>query len=419
MSKGVMKIAEALMASLLIISTVMFFVKPIEKENNWGYAQIKLQAQDLLYSLVEKGDIQNCLKSDDAESCLRTLLSQYFSGPLDFSFYVDGIPSNVTYISCLCDENELSRLKKILQPDDFSYKSRPLHFRFSRINSIDEIDERTNVLFVFDYTRYEDFTKENLENLLTQGKNIFVISDLSKDEVESEIFRELFNLSYKDASSTSAVFYNTADPKKVSYKIAKYFVNSYFFVNASDYVPTGGTGHFYIRGTEKSVEIGSDVDGNYVDYEGNKYRVGDTFVVDSYNIKVYDIYYSEDGSYVFAWTYLGIVDKDYEFKFSFANVGSDDKSIIYNPAKGLSGAKVNYGLGKYGSGRVIWLDDYDEDYDDMNQLVRALVLWAGGEKYDVIKTPSSVKRFFSVKNLVFDNGEFYQVAVNMWHIFFY
>jgi len=402
MPKGIIKVIEAIISAIIILISLVFFITPALQQSAWGDVYLKIQGQDILFSLAKSGKVQEFIKDNNASE-IGNLVTSLLVGPIGFSFSVYGIPSNVTYISCLCDDDELQRLENIINPSQFYYKGRLLEFRAERIDSLDAVDKRTNVVFVFNYTRYNDFTKENLINLINEGKNIFIVAKLDQSEIENEIFSEIFGLAYKQASANSGSFCSDS-PKNVSYKVAKYFVNLSFNVDDDD--------NFFIQGNPHRLNVLQDVNGPYIQIDGTgKYYENDTFQIDGWNLKVYKVYYSQDSKYA----YIGITDKNYEFSIDFENVKTDERSIICND---ISAAKVNYGLGRFGNGRTVWISGYDDKYDDVNQLVKALLLWASGEKYEMIKTPEDVERFFTVTYLISDNNEFYQVSLNLWHIFF-
>jgi len=405
--KGFIRIIEAVIASIILLSSLTYFIHPYLTESGWDTVYLKMKIQDYLTS----ADINNSLSFyiNENSSLLYEQLASVLSGPIGFSVEIYGLPNDIIYISCLSEEDK-DKLTEMLQPTKFIFNGRTIEFRINNISDLNEIDPRTNIIFIFNYQKLD---KEKVNKILESKKSIFMISELNENQINDGIMNESFGLKYSSGSDQTATFYNITDPSKVSYKIANYFSSIPFRVN------TTIEGKFYLRENEYKLNTYINENGEEcVEYEGICYKIGDSFNVTDgeyiWNLKIYDIdgNISDDG---IKYADIGLTNKSYIFKINSKNVEKNNRSIISNS---VSGAVVNYKITKYGYGRTVWLNNYTYIYNDNNQLLKALFLWASGEDYMIIRDFSD--KFFTVSYLKAGNTKFepYEIKVNIWHIFY-
>ena len=222
--KGFVRILEAIIASLILLSSLSYFFT-ISSSNDWNLALLQADVQDALVSM-DKTVLQIYLKDNDKvaiESTLRSLLSD----TVDFSTTVEGLPNADIFIGCNCTAQEVDDLKQDilrLNPDDtISFKDRNITIRVKN-ESINNIDPRTTILFLFNY---EDLTPNRpfLDPFLARGGTVFMLAQLEGNTID-QTTKEIFGLEEQNpASSTLAIFYDTLSPENVSSTIFDYFLS--------------------------------------------------------------------------------------------------------------------------------------------------------------------------------------------------
>ncbi|MEM7819569.1 MAG: hypothetical protein QXD48_01950 [Candidatus Aenigmatarchaeota archaeon] len=222
--KGFIRILEAIIASIIILASLTYFFKLDVIESEWSDANILIQSKDVIASLYKNNTLISLIKDNNKDG-LNNELTKIFLRTVDFSITIKGIPNPEIFIGCNCTNDEINRLKSILNPLNFTYKNKKINILIQN-ESIENIHEETNILFIFGYKNMTPY-KTKLYDFLNRGGAIFVFADLTKNQVNDGIFNETFGLSWNDSLSTSSsgIFYDTMDPDKPSYNIAKYFVN--------------------------------------------------------------------------------------------------------------------------------------------------------------------------------------------------
>ena len=409
--KGIIRIVEAVIASIILLSSLTYFIFPYVAESGWGDLSLKMKVQDYLSSMDINDSLSFYINRNNG-TLLYENIAAMLSGPTGFSVEIVGLPNDIIYISCLSEEDR-DKLTYMLQPTKFLFNGRSIEFRISNISDIDinKIDPRTNIIFIFNYQQLD---KEKINKILESKKSIFMISELDENQINDGIMNEIFGLKYNSGSDQIATFYNTTDPSKISYKIAKYFSSIPFRVDVTR------EGKFYLRENEYKLNTYINDNGEEcVEYGiGTCYKIGESFNVTDgdyiWNLKVYDIdgNISDDDT---KYADIGLTNRSYIFKINSKNVEKNDKSVIANL---ISGASVNYKITKYGYGRTVWLNNYTYAYNDNNQLLKSLLLWASGEDYMLISDVSNT--FFTISYLKAGNIYFepYEIKLNVWHIFY-
>jgi len=123
--------------------------------------------------------------------------------------------------------------------------------------------------------------------------------------------------------------------------------------------------------------------------------------------------------------FLGIGGDDtnpFTFNFDSAlenKIAIDEKSIIKHVDVSLSHVKVN----KLIHGRTVWFADYDNSDDNVNNLLKAVILWASGESYrldpeykdSVIERLKNSEIPYTEASYLIPN---YEVKLKIWGIFY-
>lgn len=198
----------------------------------------------------------------------------------------------------------------------------------------------------------------------------------------------------------------------MSYRIANYFAESYTRVSTSS-----GAGTFYISGTARQLDVNASNCVRYPAGPGTCYVKGQTFVVNGWNVKVYDADYS------LRYADIGIVNRSYAFTGFDSNnrIDIDRKTIISDSNRAFSFVKSNYYITPYGNGRSLWIANYDTARTDINQLLKASVLWASGERFkmDQIYKDTASQSYFEYSYLgILDGFEPFKISLLAWNVFY-
>jgi len=191
---------------------------------------------------------------------------------------------------------------------------------------------------MFGYRNLKNYENE-MNGFLLNGGTLFMVSSLTKNQVEDGILNETFGLEWKDVvTSSDGEFYNPDDVTKTSHRIKNYFLN-----------------------------ISGDAT---------------------------------------------------QFKFTAGNkIGYDERTIIIDLDNPISHVKVN----ELAHGRTVWFAEYEDD--DINNLLKAVVLWASGERYGmnldykytmIEKLKSSEIPYTEASYLTTE----YEVRLKTWGIFY-
>ena len=310
MMKGFIKILEAMLASVILLASVSYFMTSVSYKPSWDDVYIKIQTRDVLMASYRNGSLLSGIQSNNINETYNT--TSGLSKSMDFVLGVDGIPNTQINLGCNCTTDEINILARMLWPLNFSFRNRIIRIAINPM-SLSNIDPKTNVLFIFGYKDLKPF-RNKINTFLDNGGTILVISDLNWSQVNDGIFNETFGLVWNGtlALTTSAI-YNTTDPDKSSYYIAKNFVDVPVRVNTSS-----GSGEFYLDGIQYTIQtwVNATTQVSYVKYLGNNYTDGEIFETPSAYMKVFEVDGNNmddqvDGYSTFAD--IGIVNKTYSF----------------------------------------------------------------------------------------------------------
>jgi hypothetical protein len=224
--KGFIKILEAIVASVIILTSLTFFFNTQLKETNWGDVYLKIRADDALATLVKSGTVQQAVKNDDATALNSVMLNANLSMmpiTVDYSIQIKGIPNPVIFVGCNCTQAEIDTLKSYLQPLDFKYKDRSISMRIE-FDNINNIRNETNVLVVFGYKNLNPFSQK-LSKFLERDGTIMMIGDLT-NETEDGYMNTTFGLKWVGGTrSNTGTFFDPDNENITSFRIAKYYSN--------------------------------------------------------------------------------------------------------------------------------------------------------------------------------------------------
>jgi len=221
--KGIVKILEAIIASIILITTISFFIT-VERTTRWDTALFQTKMQDTLSSLDRSGNLELYVKNYDKEG-FENLIKNTTGRTTDFSISIDGIPDSEIVIACNCTNSEITDLKTILNittNNYFFYKTRRINITINQVN-ITEINNE-DILFVFGYKNLSQY-KSQITNFLNRDHTIFMFSSLSSSQINDTIMNDTFGLKWNNGLSDSNFgdFYPTQPlPENMSYKTSKY-----------------------------------------------------------------------------------------------------------------------------------------------------------------------------------------------------
>ena len=226
--KGFIRILELIVASVIILSSLTFFLSPSIKRLGWDETNIEIEVRDSLESLYKNGSLVIYVNENDAKGMVNGLSSEIKKN-IDFSISVLGIPNNEIFVSCLCTNSEEQELEEILSPKEFNYHDRKIRIGLEKADITQEkilMRPQTHVLFFFGYKDMNPY-KSQLDEFLSKGGSIFILTDLSSSQIDDGYIGEMFGLKWSSEAEDpgSGEFYGNASPYNTSFRISKYYAN--------------------------------------------------------------------------------------------------------------------------------------------------------------------------------------------------
>ncbi len=228
--KGFARILEAIIASIIILTSLTFFLTVSVKQSNWDSALSEIRAEDAISAGYKTGLMPSFVRSNDNTS-LRNLLEGLFSKSTDFSVEIVGMPNPVIFVGCSCSDAQANDISTRLAPLNFTYKGRPIEMRIQRI-SVTNVPDETNIIL---FMTYDDLNnayntangKNSIEQFMESGGTLFLIGDLTQGQANSEVIKNIFNLTWSGDSGINAVgkFSDPYNSTNIAYNIAKYYEN--------------------------------------------------------------------------------------------------------------------------------------------------------------------------------------------------
>ncbi len=388
--KGFIRTLEVIIATILILGSLTYFFSSYIKPSEWPKAELQIQTQDILKSLDESGILRDAILNNNFTE-IKQKLDTFMPESSRYVVEIEGIPKPKITVGCNCSEEDYERLKKILSSQRFEFEGRKVEINLFSNTSLDGIfnyEKAWGAIDVIVFFNVQNLSKyeKDIKNFLSSDKGILLISDLSKDQV-TNFYSEIFNLSWNDTLTTSDrnKFNNNFTMHD---KFTDYFTNVPFRVFTHN--NTGGK--FYISSSSSPFDINTyeNATDQYVIFNNTYYSKGDFIYLDDdygnkWKVKIVDL---DASTYLGNETYvdLSIQNKTYMFvledKPNENLINSNEKTVLND---GASSFQVNYQITKYGNGRGMWIQNFNESYKDVDQLVKSSILWLAGEKYIMAK----------------------------------
>ncbi len=226
--KGFVKILEAIVASVILLTSLSFFFT-IASRSNWDDALLQTESQDIMASL-DKSLLQGYIVANN-KAAIENEIRNALPGTVGFSTTLEGVPNPEIFISCMCTEQEKLELEdKILRLDKTDptrpfvrFKQRDVVIKVKN-ETFDNIDPRTDIVFVLGY---QDLTpyRGSIDKHLKNGGNIFMLGQVANVDLNVQ---EIFGLedagSFSSSTPPGADFYDKGTAANTSFKIYNYFL---------------------------------------------------------------------------------------------------------------------------------------------------------------------------------------------------
>ncbi|MEM5778827.1 MAG: hypothetical protein QXJ96_00175, partial [Candidatus Aenigmatarchaeota archaeon] len=96
-------------------------------------------------------------------------------------------------------------------------------------------------------------------------------------------------------------------------------------------------------------------------------------------------------------------------------VDANEKSLLIS-FNGYAASQLNYYITRYSNGKAAWINDYSEERTDLNQLMKAIILWLSE---NIGYKEEKLKNYVTVYYIVSGNFDFepYMIKMNLWYIY--
>ena len=264
--KGFIRILEAIIASIILLTALSFFFKPQIISTGWDSILLKTTANDIVASLYFNGSMSKFVFENDDKG-----MNEYFGNALPkttgYSVSVYNIPSHNIYIGTLSNDDEIM-LRSVIG-NEIKYRDRQI-FLYVKNMTMADIDPKTKIIFIYGYTNLNPY-KTTINNFLDRGGTIILISSLAQNQVNDGILNETFGLAWGGSGSGSGNLYNGDITKAASYKISNYFQNISSFSKSTSFDFDGASS---IQVDEKTVIKSSFGSNSYVKINEHVTRYG-------------------------------------------------------------------------------------------------------------------------------------------------
>lgn len=442
-SKGVIHVLEALLVALVLIVTLPFLLFPVERQTTWDVARLTTVGEDVLATLSGAfyGNDNESLAQDILEenaTTLDSLLQRIIGSPsIGYGIRVVGSLKNEVRVGCNCTEEEARTLEFSLTPTYvngrriiffvFPYnldRWRTLDYDVVIVNGSAPASRLNNF-----YTASRDGREIVLDHL-RKKHGLVEIVDLTAADLDTPLQKDVFGLASSVAGAGGNVnFANVNNVSKLSYAIGKYFYGVGTNLNFTGVIEKNLTlrtlGHRVRKnessGTWRAVDIDLDRNGTYDPpyelniTEGQQFNVTLDGVI--YNMTVDRIDNSSNE------VHFNFLRGPGEYNFSDF-VGSDPVPVV--PRDGNRDRVVATAAGgrdaviarTFEGGRTVWVSGRGSG-DDYRGLLKASVLWAAGEDWNIL--PRSVSgRQIKVSSYVVQGEDFlepYWLEMTLWFLF--
>ncbi len=216
--KGFIKTLEAIIASMIILVTMLYFFTFQVSLGEWSNALVQINAEDSLASIYKSGLLTTFVRQNDKESLNNKLMSM-LPRTIGFSTEIRGVPNPNIYIGVM-NSSDLALIDSMLD-DIIYYKKRNISIHIKEM-AWDNIEKETNIIFVSDYNNIDG---AELDDFLKRG-SVILRQDLIQSDLQNQILSDVFDLVWVSGNpSGNAVFYKYNKANLTSFRISNYFAN--------------------------------------------------------------------------------------------------------------------------------------------------------------------------------------------------
>lgn len=223
--KGFVRILEAIIASIILLTSLTFFFTSPPQADDWGKVILQNLGKDALAVADISGNLKPSVNNNNATT-LTNFFSSFLPKSVAFSTEISEIPNPVIRIGCNCTASQITDLEGRLSPLNFVYKNRNISIRVENV-SIAGVRNDTDTLFLFGYVNLNPY-ESTLKGFFQNGGTVFMLADLTEPFVNDSILNETFGLSWNNSlmQSGSGTLYQAGDARRVSWRIRKYYRNT-------------------------------------------------------------------------------------------------------------------------------------------------------------------------------------------------
>ena len=432
--KGFVKTLEVIMASVILLCSLSFFISFQMRQSEWSSSYLDISGRDSLMALGLSGNLKEFVIANnftEASGGLEHYIKTMLPRTMLFSVEMENIPRPNIRIGCSCGYYDMERLREILS---LPYNSSSLQFRGRQTSLVLDNETRIaellsrkdiDVIFLFNMTNLSAYENE-VRNFLDGNRAIIAIHD-SNQASEDDYFNGLAAIDWGVGSPSSNSYFEYSTPENVSAKMSKIFTSSYSRAHTPEFsLNEERKGYFYLKQTPYEIRTGTDnSSAPYLVYNYNLYYRGDIFTVDQWAVMVVgiDSNFYDDG---ITYADLRILNSSYSFTIpnhdSMNNILKNSKTVLTTD-NGFSSMQANLHATRSGNGRFVWIKNYDESYNDINQLTKAALIWAASGRFNLdenVGTPKDIPPVYSrVSYEVAGNSEFepYTISLVIWYVF--
>ena len=359
--KGFIRILEAFIASIILFTSLTYFFD-ISSYDFWGSATLRTTVQDSLTTFYLNDDFNTAIFNNDKIQ-IKNELTKILPTTTNYLVEIGNIPSPEIKVHCVCTQEASAQITEmLLAVNGFFYKGRTIKILIGTDPDIKNVDGAADLILFLDFDEIKD-EKPLLRFWQNNGKNLMLFTELRESTFTSDtndVLKDIFDLEWKssaNAASGNAEFIGADDVKKNSYKIGKYF--------------------------EKSSTYAITEDFNFPKIDSS--------------------------------TLLN-------------RIVNDDDTIIKN-LHAQSDKEYSFVQVKNTKGRATWFADYDgvtdsitpgtPDNDDINKLLRSVIMWSSGEQYVLVDGGlPSLQPYTSYDLFGSIEGDPYSINILIWSVFY-
>jgi len=446
-NKGFVYIMEVVLMSMIILFSLPMILVPIDVDEDWTRVDLRRLGESALGSLEREYGLENVVLREDPtiEDNMSELL--HSTGELANIRYgirmENHYPRSITFgFNCTeggcVDEDadkERQRLSEVFSEPAAWMNSRYIEFEYERIN-YENFDEEMGEggVDVFIIRGEEQYTQarnhqEELIGFLEEGGGLLMFSNNTDSTI--------FGLGDGPEDGDGSGFKNRENASKPNYEPSKLFYGLGSLVNtgSTEYqLPEPYEGNWTISGEIFTVEIDRDTEKNITvknstDHvlcedcaEGEEFKLyGEKF--DGEEVGIRKIIKPDRG--IYRRQNIVFFDNPRDFQFdhdTFAKEGSSTEGSMYEVLEnGTPYMVVNEPL----EGRTVWISETKDGSfgadmpDDVQNLLRAGVLWAAPKNEVLRPVGSPDERTVDIKHMGYKNEEVFEpfkLTLSLWYM---